>query len=220
MEIDTIESNSSWPVDYSRIVDSVGEVSSPPKIKKNEIDTIAYKAASSVEYSGISLPSNAYAKTVLGRTKESLDLVRVPRKSQKNDKIPHQIALKRKESNCCYTCYPKKYHLQFVYEEKDDCIFHFDLTKRSYIIVTPKRHIETIYELEKDEMFDITHSINSFCKEHNILNYQIVTNMGSWKTHEHLHWKIKLDQELYYRLQEDHFSLLKLKKNYSQETQN
>jgi len=169
--------------------------------------------SSSVNYSDIQLPCDRYAETVLERTKEELETVHHAQVDTKE-----VVIKRRKEAGPCYTCHPKPYHQKFIYEEKNNCKFHFDLTNRSYIIATPLRHVETIYQLTRDELHSMIQTIRAFCDERNITNYQLSTNMGEWKTHSHLHWKIKIAAEFLHRLRDDHFALLKYKKNYKDES--
>ena len=134
-----------------------------------------------------------------------------------NKFVPH-IIKKKKQPKKCYTCFPKKYVKNFQFHETGQLIFHFDMLKRPFIIVTPKKHIITTFELDAVELHSFFEDIKQFIKNRDILNYQLITNGGEWKTHDHLHWKIKIDEDIYYRMKKDHFSLISRQKDYSAES--
>jgi len=56
--------------------------------------------------------------------------------------------------------------------------------------------------------------IKDFCIFWNIKDYQLSFNYGSWKTNEHFHIKIKIDDKIIERMRGDHFRRLKLQENY------
>ena len=114
----------------------------------------------------------------------------------------------------CYTCSPKPYVARFMFYETDTIQFHFDLINRPYIIATPKEHVENIYDLSPDKLNNLMTSIQTFCNDRKIYDYQMSVNFGSWKHHRHLHLKIKIDESVYKIMKKDHFTLLNLQKNY------
>jgi len=115
----------------------------------------------------------------------------------------------------CYTCNPKKYVKNHTFYTDGIFNFHFDLTKRPLIIITPNRHVETTLELTKDEIYELFTVVHKFCNDRDIKDYQLLTNMGSWKTHIHLHWKLKINEDICFRMKQDHFKLKKLEQNYA-----
>jgi len=115
----------------------------------------------------------------------------------------------------CYTCHPKKYVKNHTFYSEDMFNFHFDLTNRPLIIITPNKHVETTLDLSKEEIYKMFVIVDKFCKDRNIEDYQLITNMGAWKTHGHLHWKLKINEDVCFRMKQDHFKLLKLEKNYA-----
>ena len=66
------------------------------------------------------------------------------------------------------------------------------MLKRPYIIVTPKKHIQTTFDLTSEELYTFINDIKIFIETRDIRNYQLLTNGGEWKSHCHLHWKIKI----------------------------
>lgn len=112
----------------------------------------------------------------------------------------------------CYTCNPKRYVAEHTFYTSEGFTFHFDLTKRPLIIVTPDRHVEITSELTDEELVTLFRVVEAFCTDRNIQDYQLITNMGSWKTHSHLHWKIKIHEETCHRMRADHFRLKHLEK--------
>lgn len=149
-----------------------------------------------------------YASEVVNRQNEEQLQIRQP-------KIKFEPKTVKKKKEKCYTCHPKTYVKKHKFYEENNFSFHFDLTKRPIIIVTPNKHVETTHELTKDELFDMFEVIKNFCINRNIVDYQLMTNMGEWKTHSHLHWKIKIDEDTCYRMRSDHFKLKKLEQNFN-----
>jgi len=115
----------------------------------------------------------------------------------------------------CYTCNPKKYVKNHTFYSDGIFNFHFDLTNRPLIIITPNKHVETTLELSSDEIYQLFVIADKFCKDRDIEDYQLITNMGAWKTHKHLHWKLKINEDVCFRMKQDHFKLIKLEKNYA-----
>jgi len=160
-----------------------------------------------------SLPTNLraqFAKAIHTRRDEELS-----RPIQKE--IDITVLPKRDKpinSKRCYTCCPKPYVARFMFYETDTVQFHFDLINRPYIIVTPKEHIETIYDLSGNQLNNLMTNIHLFCNDRQIHDYQMSINFGSWKHHRHLHVKIKIDENVYKIMKKDHFAFLNLNKNY------
>ena len=128
------------------------------------------------------------------------------------DKYNEKVCQKRLK---CYTCHPKKYVKKHTFYSEDIFNFHFDLTNRPLIIITPNKHVETTLDLSKEEVYKMFVIADKFCKDRNIEDYQLITNMGAWKTHHHLHWKLKINEDVCFRMKQDHFKLIKLEKNYA-----
>ena len=123
---------------------------------------------------------------------------------------------KNKGTRRCYTCFPKrlaKEHTFFV-DEENHVKFHFDICNRPLIIVTPFKHIRTISDFETpEELADFFNSIKTFCNFWNIKDYQIQINHGDWQHHEHLHAKIRANEDSIHKIRQDHFKLIKLQKD-------
>ncbi len=73
--------------------------------------------------------------------------------------------LKKKGRRQCYTCKPRGKVLKHIISGTgcEDVVFHFDLHKRPIILITPKKHYETLYEIPDQEIISIFNSIQSFC---------------------------------------------------------
>jgi len=125
---------------------------------------------------------------------------------------------KNNNSGKCYTCFPKPYVKNFQFNETENTIFHFDMLKRPFIIVTPKKHVETTFDLTSEELYTFVNDIKIFIETRGIRNYQLLTNGGQWKSHCHLHWKIKIDEDAFHRMKKDHFALISRQKEYSRES--
>jgi len=124
----------------------------------------------------------------------------------------------RRSSRQCYTCKPRGKVLKHIINGSDsgNVIFHFDLHKRPLILVTPKKHYESFYEIPYDEVMELFKSIKTFCDFWAIKDYGISYNNGTWQTHPHFHIKIKTNEKIINRLRRDHFALLTLNTNYSE----
>lgn len=123
---------------------------------------------------------------------------------------------KNKKSGKCYTCKPRGKVLNHIIQGvgNDNVVFHFDLHKRPLILLTPKKHYETIYEIPSNELCEMIESIKVFCEFWKIDDYQILFNNGKWQTHPHFHIKIKMNEKIINRLRRDHFKIKKLQNNY------
>jgi|TARA_X000001036_G_scaffold72740_1_gene64187 hypothetical protein len=115
----------------------------------------------------------------------------------------------------CYTCFPKRlakdHTITIDYENKVK--FHFDMCNRPLIIATPFSHINTLSGFEEPEHLSrFFTAIKLFCDFWNIKDYQIQINHGDWQNHSHLHVKIRANEDFLHKLRQDHFKLLKLKK--------
>ena len=115
----------------------------------------------------------------------------------------------------CYTCQPKRLAEQHIFYRDSQVTFHFDLLQRPLIIITPDEHIESIYEMTNDRMKAFFNAIDTFCTYWNLKDYQIQMNSGKWKHHDHLHFKLKANENFVQKLRSDHFRLLKLQANHS-----
>lgn len=121
-----------------------------------------------------------------------------------------------KSSKRCYTCKPRgkvKKHI-ICNSTCGHFVFHHDMNHRPLIIITPIQHINTIYELNEQQLSLLFNAINTFCKFWNINDYQISFHCGSWQTHEHLHIKMKIDKRIIERMRGDHFRKIKYDERY------
>lgn len=114
----------------------------------------------------------------------------------------------------CYTCKPRGKVKKHIISTIRGFAFHHDMHKRPVILVTPKQHYQSIEQMSPDQMFQLFGAIGEFCSFWNIKDYQVSWNCGAWKTHEHLHIKIKTHDRTINQLRRDHFQRLRLEKNY------
>ena len=115
----------------------------------------------------------------------------------------------------CYTCFPKRLAREHTIQvdEENKVKFHFDMCNRPLIIATPFSHINTLSGFENPEHLSrFFTAIKLFCDFWNIKDYQIQINHGAWQNHSHLHVKIRANEDFLHKLRQDHFKLLKLKK--------
>ncbi len=139
--------------------------------------------------------------------------------AKKNHFTPKEPREPKKSSRQCYTCKPRGKVLKHIIRGSDNgnVIFHYDLHKRPLILVTTKKHYETFYEIPHNEVLELFRSIKTFCDFWGIKDYSISYNNGTWQTHPHFHIKIKTNEKIVNRLRRDHFALLTLNTNYSQQ---
>jgi hypothetical protein len=123
-----------------------------------------------------------------------------------------------KKSKKCYTCKPRGKVLKHIINgtgSSEDVVFHYDLHKRPIILITPKKHYETIYEIPSNEIIILLDSIKTFCEFWHITDYQVSYNNGNWQTHPHFHIKIKANEKIINRMRAQHFRMHKLSNNYT-----
>lgn len=158
-----------------------------------------------------------FGKELLKREENSNNISIVPEKFRR----PTDVTQQRRNDNSsfkgtrkCYTCFPKRLAREHTisHDLKADVKFHFDMCNRPLLIATPVRHITTISEFSSDEMKKFFESISEFCKFWNVKDYQIQINHGKWQNHEHLHAKIRANEDLIYNMRQNHFKLIKLQK--------
>tara|TARA_X000001036_G_scaffold438752_1_gene487484 strand:+ start:5605 stop:6219 length:615 start_codon:yes stop_codon:yes gene_type:complete len=146
----------------------------------------------------------------------------IPEKYRKPTDVSSQkrelglIANKNRGSRKCYTCFPKRLAKEHTISEDDEnsVKFHFDMCNRPVVIATPYKHIETINDFETEkETVNFFKSIKIFCKFWNIKDYQIQINHGTWQHHSHLHAKIRGNEDIIYKMRQDHFKLIKMQKD-------
>ncbi len=122
----------------------------------------------------------------------------------------------------CYTCFPKRLAKEHTIKIDDEnkVKFHFDMCNRPLIIATPFKHINTLGDFETpQELSDFFRAIRNFCNFWNIKDYQLQINHGSWQHHDHLHAKIRGNEDIIHKLRKDHFALLKMQKERNADTQ-
>ena len=116
----------------------------------------------------------------------------------------------------CYSCNPRGKVKKHIFEgcETDGFVFHHDMHKRPIILVTPKKHYSTLWELPPSEQVKLFAAVKTFCEFWNISDYQVAFNCGSWQNHDHLHIKIKINEKIINRLRRDHFNRIKRSSEY------
>jgi len=129
----------------------------------------------------------------------------------KKDNI--QKPIKKKKSKC-YTCFPERKVLKHIIKEIDDMTFHHDMHNRNMIIVTPKKHYNTLKDFLDTELVSFFRNIDEFCAHWNLNDYSLSFNHGEWQTHDHFHAKIKILEKTANRMRGDHFRLYKLMRTY------
>ena len=115
----------------------------------------------------------------------------------------------------CYTCTPRGTIKEHIISQNDDFTFNHDLFRRPLIVITSKQHYHTIYDIPDNLKIKLFHDIRVFVEFWNLtLNYQLMINNGDSQTHHHFHIKMKIDESIANRMRRDHFTRIKLEKNY------
>jgi hypothetical protein len=122
----------------------------------------------------------------------------------------------KKKDNRCFTCKPRGKVRKHIIGASmcSNFIFHHDMNHRPIIIMTPVTHITDILEFSPEQTFEMFKAISSFCNFWNIIDYQVSFNYGTWKTNEHFHVKIKINEKIIERMRGDHFRRIKLENNF------
>tara|TARA_B100001094_G_C18112085_1_gene761787 strand:+ start:688 stop:1350 length:663 start_codon:yes stop_codon:yes gene_type:complete len=171
-----------------------------------------------------------YQRETLEREKERVDQETViPLRyrdptdvSQQRRQITQLQNKQRHGSRKCYTCFPKRLAKEHTIkiDSENEVKFHFDMCNRPLIIATPFKHINTIGDFETpDDLDKFFRGICNFCNFWNIKDYQLQINHGSWQHHEHLHAKIRGNEDIIHKLRKDHFTLIKLQKDRNADSQ-
>ena len=170
---------------------------------------------------GVDTVTELFNKETIKRNFNSGNETAIPEKYSK----PTDVSSQRRQlsqistnkgSRKCYTCFPKRLAKEHtISEDSENSVkFHFDMCNRPIIIATPYKHIKTIQDFETDKEFvNFFKSISTFCKFWNIKDYQLQINHGEWQHHSHLHVKIKGNEDIIYKMRQDHFKLIKLQKD-------
>ena len=159
--------------------------------------------------------TSLYGREILERDKESHVSV-IPEKYRIDVSHQRRIIKERKMigTRKCYTCFPKRLAQEHTisWNVEKNMKFHFDMCNRPLLIATPIKHIKTISEFSPEELGKFFQGISEFCAFWNIKDFQIQINHGEWQHHEHLHAKIRANEDLIYNMRQNHFKLIKMQK--------
>jgi hypothetical protein len=121
---------------------------------------------------------------------------------------------RRKNSNKCYTCFPRKKVTEHIIQKIDNVTFHHDMCNRNIIVATPYKCYSNIdNKSNNNDIGRMFKSVGEFCKNWNIKDYSVTYNQGIWQTHKHFHIKIKTHDYIINRMRNDHFRFLTYEKS-------
>ena len=115
----------------------------------------------------------------------------------------------------CYTCHPRGLISNHIISKTDTVTFSHDIWKRPLIIVTTNNHYGDLTELDEKTLMQCFKDMKEFTTSWNLNDYQLQINHGSWKTHHHLHFKVKVNEQLINRMRRDHFTMKKYEQRYN-----
>lgn len=128
----------------------------------------------------------------------------------------HDVSSRKSSSQKgkCYTCYPRRKVIEHIIQNQKGITFHHDMCNRNMIIVTPNDHYSSFMDIPSEKIGVIFKEIDSFCRNWNIEDYNVVYNQGNWQTHKHFHLKIRTYENIVKRMRGDHFRMVALQKIY------
>jgi len=136
------------------------------------------------------------------------------KKNNNNNNNRRKRKSKQNTERRCYSCHPRNSLLRYFILQKNDVKFHFDIKQTNCIIAIPKRHFQSLSESSNEEMGNLLMTIESFCQDWKIKDYNIFFNQGNWQNHQHFCVKIRTYQNQVERMRKLHFEYLKLQQIY------
>ena len=113
-----------------------------------------------------------------------------------------------------YTTRPLGTIKEHLISESENFSFYHDLWQRAMLIVAPKGNYSTIYEVPSDLMGILFEDINKFVNFWNIKNYVLMFNNGQYQKSNQFHVKIKVNEGMINRMRRDHFTRIKMQREY------
>lgn len=110
-------------------------------------------------------------------------------------------------SLACYTCDPfaSPKIRSYIFEDGNFGRLHFDLRDRDFFIYTPYRHVEHLTDLDPVEAHAVLREIDRMIGAM-IDSFIVQYNKGSWKSHQHVHMKVTIDEPTFRRIKRHHLS--------------
>jgi hypothetical protein len=106
----------------------------------------------------------------------------------------------------CYTCSPSTPRaLAYIIADGSLGRLHFDLKQRTYLIYTTFMHVRTPTDLPPQTLADALREIERMVTEFSgEVSFQVLYNKGLWNSHQHCHWKIRIDEKKFRKLKREH----------------
>ena len=113
-----------------------------------------------------------------------------------------------------YTTRPMGTIQEHLISESDNFSIYHDLWQRAMLIVAPKGNYSTIYEVPTELLGKLFEEINQFVNFWNIKNYVLMFNNGLYQKSNQFHVKIKVNEGMVNRMRRDHFTRIKMQREY------
>ena len=124
--------------------------------------------------------------------------------------------MKKVNTNKCYTCKPHGTLKEHIISQTDFFTFNHDLFRRPIIIITPKEHYHTIYDIPDNLKIQLFKDIHLFVEFWNLTqSYKLIITNGDSQTHHHFYVKMVIDESIANRMRRDHFTRINLEKSYT-----
>lgn len=107
----------------------------------------------------------------------------------------------------CYTCDPFRSPKikSYVFENGTFGRLHFDLRDRDFFVYTPYRHVEHLTDLDPLECHEVLREVDRMIGAMTD-SFNVQYNKGRWKSHQHVHLKVTIDEPTFRRIKRNHLS--------------
>jgi hypothetical protein len=124
-------------------------------------------------------------------------------------------APRKRRRRKCYLCFPRKRTRDAMIQlPESDCIYHFDLSNRNCILVSPKQHFTSFQDTSPTVVGELFKNVHHFCSFWNIKDYTVLYHQGSFQHDSHFTLKIKTNNQIIKKLKDDHYTMKRLQRDY------
>jgi diadenosine tetraphosphate (Ap4A) HIT family hydrolase len=110
-------------------------------------------------------------------------------------------------SLACYTCDPfaSPKIRSYIFEDGTFGRLHFDLRDRDFFIYTPYRHVEHLTDMDPQKAHAVLREIDLMIGAMTD-SFNVQYNKGRWKSHQHVHMTVTIDEPTFRRIKRQHLS--------------
>ena len=107
----------------------------------------------------------------------------------------------------CYTCDPYRSPkiCSYIFQNGTFGRLHFDLRDRDFFIYTPYRHVEHLTDMDPMETHEALKEIDRMIGAITD-SFNVQYNKGRWKSHQHVHLKVTIDEPTFRLIKRNHLS--------------